>query len=291
MAQTRTQGANARAQSWDDFDIPAAPPKNASWLPLSALDDEAVYAGTPQLRAMAGAGRAQSASPPTRQHPQASPTASQRMVIAPTGRGGGGQVAATALQGVLTQAPGKQRRQSREQSADAPKAQAKAIAIAAGGMLAVLALYVIVSAAIAWTQTKLDDFQYGRPRTSQMDAYVGHSESEGNPSHFIAMNLNRRVTILELPGGDSTKAATIVGPYLFGQGEDLTPVQIDAKDLNGDGKPDLVVSVKSEQLLYLNDGAAFKLATPDEQAAIQKSLSSRGAAPLNVQATPAEVAK
>src|SRR5262249_25523215 len=85
------------------------------------------------------------------------------------------------------------------------------------------------------------------------------------------MNLNRRVTIFEMPGGDSTKVSTIVGPYLFGQGEDLTPVTLNSTDLNADGKADLVVSVKNEQLLYLNDGTSFRLATPEERLSIEKA--------------------
>jgi hypothetical protein len=186
----------------------------------------------------------------------------------------------------MTQAHPQQRQSERAERAPREgislnKAQGKALAMAVGGVIALLALYVVVSAAVSWTQVKLDDFQYGRPRTSQMDAYVGHGEAEGSPSHFIAMNLNRRVTILQLPGGDSTRATAIVGPYLFGQGEDLTPVLMNVQDVNVDGKPDLVVSVKSEQLLYLNDGAAFKMATPEEQAAIFKALSARVAAPAN----------
>jgi hypothetical protein len=142
----------------------------------------------------------------------------------------------------------------------------------AGAALTLLALYVLGSMAVQWVQVKLDDLQYGRPRTVQIDAYVGHSEADGVPSHFIAMNLNRRVTILELPGGDSTKATTIVGPYLFGQGEDLTPVQLNALDVNSDGSADLVVSVKNEQLIYLNDGSSFRLITPEERATLQKRM-------------------
>jgi len=131
---------------------------------------------------------------------------------------------------------------------------------------------VLLSAAVQWAQVKMDDLQYGRPRTVQMDAYVGQNEAEGVPSHFIGMNLNRRVTIVEMQGGDPSKVNTIIGPYLFGEGEDLTPVQLASQDLNGDGKADLVVSVKNEQLLYLNDGNSFRLATPEERAAIEKSL-------------------
>ncbi len=255
MAQTRTQGANARMPSWDELEE-ASQQRTGSWLPLDALTDEAVYAGTPQLRSMP-APRRQVFAPAT-QRGQVGHTISQRVIAAqPRTR------------------PQERAGQAKGQGISVPGIQARALAMAAGAMLGLLALYVAVSAAVEWTQVKLDDFQYGRPRTSQMDAYVGHSEAEGTPSHFIAMNLNRRVTIMELPGGDSTKAATIVGPYLFGQGEDLTPVQMGVQDLNGDSKADLVVSVKNEQLLYLNEGGTFKLATPEEQAAIQKALAAR----------------
>jgi hypothetical protein len=146
------------------------------------------------------------------------------------------------------------------------------MAILLGGALTVLAVYAAVSAAVEWTQLKLDDLQYGRPRTAQIDAYVGHNEAEGVPSHFLAMNLNRRVTVLEMPGGDGARTTTIVGPYLFGSGEDLTPVQVSAQDVNADAKPDLIVTVKSEQLIYLNDGTTFRLITPEEHAALQKTL-------------------
>src|SRR5205823_200587 len=141
---------------------------------------------------------------------------------------------------------------------------ARFVALLAGGVLCALAAYVAVSAVVEWTQTRLDDLQYGRPRTAQIDAFVGHGEGTGVPSHFIAMNLNRRVTVIELPGGDGARATTIVGPYLFGGNEDLTPVEVSAQDVNGDGKPDLVVSAKNEQLIYVNDGAAFKLITPEQ---------------------------
>jgi hypothetical protein len=222
-------------------------------MPLDVLDDdEMVYAGTPRLQAMAPP------AAPTRRHP-AQPTRAQEQV-----------------------APTRQHR-TREQAAPGPLSlkvvQARTVAIIAGLCLAALSFYVLLSMAIEWTQVKLDDFQYGRPRTMQMDAYVGHSEAEGVPSHFVAMNLNRRVTILHMPGGDSTKVNTIVGPYLFGEGEDLTPVTMGAQDLNGDKLADLVVAVKSEQLLYLNDGSTFRLATPEERAAIEQSLRAKAQQP------------
>ena len=67
-----------------------------------------------------------------------------------------------------------------------------------------LAVYVVLSAVFSFVQTKLDDIQYGRPRTTHLDAYVGHAgEGAGQPSHFIAMNLERRIVLIELPGGDT----------------------------------------------------------------------------------------
>lgn len=254
---TRTHGANARAQEWDDLFEDARPDRTGSWLPLEALEDEGYVAG-PQLRAI----------PTTRRGPlgpQELPPEEHR----PTARH---QTRQAQPQ------PVRQQQRTAAPAASITQIPARALAVLAGAALAALALYVLVSSAVEWTQVKLDDLQYGRPRTTQLDAYVGHNETGGVPSHFIAMNLNRRVTVIELPGGDGTKASAIVGPYLFGEGEDLTPVQAIAQDVNADGKPDLVVSVKNEQLIYLNDGATFKLVSPEERAAIEKQMAAQHAA-------------
>src|SRR5579863_4317604 len=56
------------------------------------------------------------------------------------------------------------------------------------GMLATIALLAVVIALSNWVGTTLDDLRYGYPRTFQIDAYVGHNESAGTPSHFIALN-------------------------------------------------------------------------------------------------------
>jgi len=80
------------------------------------------------------------------------------------------------------------------------------------------------------------------------------------------MNLERRVIILELPGGDATKTRTIVGPYLFGVNEDLTPVLLRFADVNADQRLDMLVNVKQEEMVYINDAAsnAFRMITADE---------------------------
>jgi len=125
--------------------------------------------------------------------------------------------------------------------------------------------FIMMHLLIGRGQTWIDDLRYGRPRTVQVSAYVGHNEQAGQPSHFVAMNLNRRVIVIELPGGDSAKAQTLQGPYLFGANEDLTPVMLRVKDLNNDKKGDLVIAVKNEEIIYINTGDTFRLITNDER--------------------------
>ena len=132
-------------------------------------------------------------------------------------------------------------------------------------LLAVLAIYALVSAVVGWGSVRLDDMRYGRPRTTQLSAAVGHEGDSGQPTHFIAMNLNRQVVVLELPGGDASKIRSLPGPYLFGAGEDLTPVAMTLGDVDGDGQPDLLLDVRSERIVYLNKDGGFRLPTSDEQ--------------------------
>lgn len=151
--------------------------------------------------------------------------------------------------------------------------------IGAGALVGVLAIYAILSALFTFVQVKADDITYGRPRTTQLDGYFGHAgEQDGQPSHILALNLARRIVLIELPGGDTQGASTITGPYLFGANEDLTPVQLQTADINGDGNPDLVVDVKNEQLVYINDRDknSFHLITAEERSRLAPPNASQG---------------
>lgn len=132
------------------------------------------------------------------------------------------------------------------------------------GLLLLLA-FVGFSAVTGWGRIWLDDMRYGRPRTVHIMGMVGHNETTGEPSHFFAMNLNRRVVVIEIPGGDAAKAQTLQGPYLFGANEDLTPVGVRLQDVNGDAKNDLVLTVKREEIIYINTGENFRLINADER--------------------------
>jgi hypothetical protein len=82
------------------------------------------------------------------------------------------------------------------------------------GMIAMLVLWTLLTLAVSWWNTTWDDLHYGRPRTFQIDAVVGQNDSSSDPSHFIALNLNGRIEVIEFPGGDASKARIYIGPQL-----------------------------------------------------------------------------
>ncbi len=132
------------------------------------------------------------------------------------------------------------------------------------GMLAMAALFLLLSSAGTWIQTTKDDLTYGRPRTYQVDAIVAHSDSAANPTHFIAINLYRHVQVIEIPGQDSTKERTFQITTLFGDGEDLTPVTLSFRDVNGDKKPDMLIRIQDQTLVMINDNGTFRPARAGE---------------------------
>ena len=132
-------------------------------------------------------------------------------------------------------------------------------------MLTMLIGWVGLTMLANWWQVTQDDWHYGRPRTYQTDMVVGHNDSAGSPSHFIAINYNRHIEIIEFPGGDISHAKLYLGPSLFGDGEDLAVVTVSFKDVNGDGKPDMIINVANTHIIYINDNGQFRPLKPGEQ--------------------------
>jgi len=124
--------------------------------------------------------------------------------------------------------------------------------------------WVILTMLSNWWQVTSDDWHYGRPRTYQVDAVVGHNDSALNPSHFIALNLRSHIEIIEFPGGDASKAKMYVGPTLIGPGQDLAAVTLTFKDVNGDGKVDMIVNVENSHFVFINDHGQFRPARSGE---------------------------
>lgn len=144
------------------------------------------------------------------------------------------------------------------------------------GMIAMLTLWTLLTSAVNWWNTTMDDIHYGRPRTFQIDAVVGHNDSAENPSHFIAINLNSRIEIIEFPGGDASKARIYIGPQLYGTGEDLVPVTLSFIDVNGDHLPDMLIHFGSSQIVFINDQGGFRPLRPGEQHAVEQFLQQHG---------------
>ena len=116
----------------------------------------------------------------------------------------------------------------------------------------------------SWWSTQQNDAQYGRPRTYQTDAVVGHLDSPTSPSHFLAENLDRHVVVIEFEGGDPRKAISYVGPTLMGAGQDLAPVMLSFQDVNHDGKPDMLLHIEGSTMVFVNTGKTFRPATPTD---------------------------
>jgi hypothetical protein len=136
-------------------------------------------------------------------------------------------------------------------------------------LLCIVVLALAANSLIMWGQTRLDDLRYGRPRTMHLSGFVGHDDANGSPTQFVAMNLNRRVVVFEIPGGDVSKTRTLTGPYLFGANEDLTPVKLRLAYVNNDREQDLIVSAKNEEIIYINENGNFRLINDGERAAYE----------------------
>src|SRR5712691_9347809 len=121
------------------------------------------------------------------------------------------------------------------------------------GMIIMLALYVGFNMLGNWWTNRQLDAAYGFPRMYQVDAVVGHNnDSSANPSHFIFLNLNGHVEIIELPAGDASKAKIYIGPTLFSDNAPLIPVTGEFK--NVDGKEEMIIHIQNQEIIYVSDG-------------------------------------
>ena len=71
---------------------------------------------------------------------------------------------------------------------------------------------ILVNIVINWVHVTWDDWHYGRPRTYQTDADVGH----GGVSHFTVENLGGHIFVIEIPVNDPKKYHLNVGPAITG---------------------------------------------------------------------------
>jgi hypothetical protein len=125
------------------------------------------------------------------------------------------------------------------------------------GMIVAVVLLAGLTSLVSWWQGFQQDITYGNPRTSQIDAVVGHSDSAAHPTHFVFINLHGNIEVIEMQGGDAAKTHKYDIPTLNGSGQDLTPVT--GNIVNQQGKINLIVHVGSQNFLFVNDGKTFQL--------------------------------
>jgi hypothetical protein len=126
------------------------------------------------------------------------------------------------------------------------------------GMVIAASVWVASTYLTNWWTLHQEDATYGNPRTYQVDQVVGHDDSTSHPTHFIFLNLNGRVVIIELPSGNVSHARIYNGPAIIGENPAQTPVTAEFQDVDGDGKIDMIVHIGNQQFTYLNDGTQFK---------------------------------
>lgn len=125
-------------------------------------------------------------------------------------------------------------------------------------LVTMVAGYILLNSVGNWWNVTQDDWHYGRPRTYQTDWNVGHGTPTNPNSHFIALNLNKHIEVIEIQGDDPAHTKMYVGPTLIGVGEEFAPVTLSFGDVNHDGKPDLLLHVGDSQSIFLNTVPVFK---------------------------------
>jgi hypothetical protein len=131
------------------------------------------------------------------------------------------------------------------------------VAILLVGAVVAVALLMLVNVFSSWWQGFQDNLNYGFPRTSQLDAVVGHLDSVSNPTHFIFLNLRCNIQVIEIQGGDPANTKIYKGPTLYGSGCDTVPVKGEIRVEQG--KRNLVLNIQSQQIVFENDGKTFKM--------------------------------
>jgi hypothetical protein len=120
--------------------------------------------------------------------------------------------------------------------------------------------WIGLNAVTSWYQGVQNDWTFGQQRHFEINAVVGHGDSQTNPSHFTAENNNGQIIVIELPGGNVAKAKIYQIETVPGNTGN-PPVKLSFQDMNADGKPDMLVQIgDGAAMLYVtlfNNGSEF----------------------------------
>ena len=100
-----------------------------------------------------------------------------------------------------------------------------------------------------------DQWHYGDARLTQLDADVGH----GGTSHFIASYYHGHIVVVEILVSHPTDNRVYVLSG-FSDMPKIPVLDLSVHDVNGDGKPDLLIRIEGTNLqtVLLNAGSTFQ---------------------------------
>lgn len=137
-------------------------------------------------------------------------------------------------------------------------------------VLTLVAALILAMRLFAWGEQWINDWCYGTPRAVRLSGYVGHLEQTNAPTHFIALNLDGYVSVLEIPGGDMNQLRILPGPYVVGaDGASVVPL-LNLVDVDGDGHNDLTMVLCGETIVYLNRDGVLTLINEEERLLLQR---------------------
>jgi hypothetical protein len=118
--------------------------------------------------------------------------------------------------------------------------------------------WMVVSVVGAWWHGMQEGWTYGMPRTFQTDQFVGLGDSQAYPDHFAAMNLNGLIVVVQINPTNPKDDAIY---YVARNNDSTTPVTLAFRDVNHDGRIDMLIKVGDETssytLVFLNNGKQF----------------------------------
>lgn len=134
--------------------------------------------------------------------------------------------------------------------------------------LFIVALTMLVQRGIELGERRLNDWQYGFPRTASVSSTIGPEQARVPSLWVQTINLNGQITMLVIREGNTSQMQVIQGPYLVGSDGIYTVALPRLADVNADSQSDLVVAVRGELFIYINDAGTFRPITAAERATL-----------------------
>jgi hypothetical protein len=134
--------------------------------------------------------------------------------------------------------------------------------------LALVASLVLVQHGFQYAQRMVNSVQisHGAPLSARIVGYVGHGDERNYPTVIETYNVGGQISVLVAPGGDFRDLTVLEGPYVMGSDGPFEMARPDLRDITGDGHVDLLVTVRNETVVYVNDDGQFRLITGEERA-------------------------